>query len=211
MKSRIEIKWNAREAISRQRATSILLLLVPAALGIALALVVWIPVIGWLASVAASLCFMVIGVGMVSGYAKLYRGERAAVDDLFSKFDKFGRNLGGMLWMGLFVFLWSLLLYIPGIVKAIAYSMTPYLLAECPNMRATDAIKVSMKMTNGYKGEIFVMYLSFIGWSILGALTFGILEIVYVGPYIQTTMAGYYIHLRQAALESGAVRPEELM
>jgi uncharacterized membrane protein len=67
-----------------------------------------------------------------------------------------------------------------------------------------------MRMTNGYKAELFVMHLSFIGWNLLGALTFGILTIVYVGPYMSITEAGYYAELRDRAIESGVIRAEEL-
>ena len=88
--------------------------------------------------------------------------------------------------------------------------MTPYILAHCPNVSATDALKLSMRMTNGHKGELFVMHLSFIGWMLLGALTLGILVIVHVGPYMGTTTAGYYIELRDEALAKGIIRPEEL-
>jgi uncharacterized membrane protein len=65
-------------------------------------------------------------------------------------------------------------------------------------------------MTNGYKGEIFVFYLSYIGWAILSGLTFGILEIVYVGPYRNIAFCGLYEALKANALRSGAVKENEL-
>jgi uncharacterized membrane protein len=99
---------------------------------------------------------------------------------------------------------------IPGIVKAFAYSMTPFILADSPNVRATDAIKLSMRMTQGHKGGIFVMCLSFLGWAILSALTCGILQILYVGPYVSTSFAGLYVDLKAKALSSGIIKPEEL-
>jgi len=125
-------------------------------------------------------------------------------------FKNYPRKLGGSLWMGLFVFLWSLLFVIPGIIKAISYSMSQYLLADCPNVTARDALKLSMRMMKGHKGEFFVLYLSFIGWGILTALTAGILGIFYTGPYLQSTFAAYYLEGREEALRTGAVTMEQL-
>jgi uncharacterized membrane protein len=67
-----------------------------------------------------------------------------------------------------------------------------------------------MRMTAGHKGKIFVMGLSFIGWLLLSALTGGILYIFYVGPYMNTSFAGMYEELKNNALRTGVVRPEEL-
>ena len=125
-------------------------------------------------------------------------------------FTRFGRKLGGTLWMGLFVYLWSLLLIIPGIIKAYSYAMTPYILADCPNVKATDALKLSMRMMSGHKWELFVFHLSFIGWGILSGLTCGILGLFYVDPYMNSAQATYYLEVREAALRSGVITMAEL-
>ena len=88
--------------------------------------------------------------------------------------------------------------------------MTPYILADCPNVPAKEALKISMRMTKGYKGKIFVCLLSFYGWMMLSALTFGILYVVFVGPYMQTTFAGFYEEMKDDALRSGAISIDEL-
>lgn len=151
---------------------------------------------------------------LVVGFAyfnlKVYRAQQTDLSDAFTGFSDFGRNVGGILWMWLFTFLWSLLFCIPGIIKGIAYSMTPYILADTRNVSATDALKLSMRMTYGYKGEIFVMMLSFIGWGILSAMTCGLLWIFYVGPYWNASFAGLYQELKANALAKGILRPEEL-
>lgn len=167
------------------------------------------------ASITFGLGALLIVPPLVVGYSsfvlRIYKGKNGDIGDIFTNgFSNYGRNLGGMLWMELFVFLWSLLFVIPGIIKALAYSMTPFILADCPNVRATDAIKLSMRMTRGHKGGIFVMCLSFIGWWILSGLTFGILQLLFVGPYISTSFAGLYVDLKARALTSGMVRSEEL-
>lgn len=150
-------------------------------------------------------------VGYASYVTDIYRGNKGSIGDMFNKgFKNFWRNVGGILWMQLFTLLWTLLFIVPGIIKAIAYSMTPYILADSKNVSPKNALKASMKMTNGYKGDIFVMCLSFIGWGILTAMTCGILAIFYTGPYISTSFAGQYCELKQNALDKGIVTNEEL-
>ncbi len=97
--------------------------------------------------------------------------------------------------VGIFTFLWSLLLIIPGIIKSLAYSMTPYIIADEPGIDALDAIKKSQEMMRGHKMELFMLSLSFIGWFLLGVLTFGI-GMFFVLPYYQTTLANFYLELR---------------
>lgn len=150
-------------------------------------------------------------VGYSSFNVRIYRGEAASISDMFSTgFSNYWRKVGGILWMQLFIFLWSLLLVIPGIIKSLAYFMTPYILAESENVTATQALKLSMRMTDGYKGEIFVMQLSFIGWYLLSMLTLGLLGMLYVSPYMYGSLAGMYEELKQNAIESGTVAAEEL-
>ena len=125
-------------------------------------------------------------------------------------FQNFGRKLGGYLWMLLFTFLWSLLFWIPGIIKGFSYAMSPYILSDCPNVKAKDALKLSMRMMKGHKWEMFVMELSFLGWGILSALTFGILSIFYVDPYMNSSFATYYLEVREDALRRGVITMGQL-
>jgi len=152
---------------------------------------------------------MVIGLNYFS--LSIYRGETPTIETMFtSGFSNYGRKLGGMLWMTLFTFLWMLLFIIPGIIKAIAYSMVPYILADHPNVTAKEALKISMRMTEGYKGDIFVMYLSFIGWLLLSGITFGLVGIFYSNPYMYLSFAGLYEEIKDHALETGTVHATEL-
>lgn len=91
------------------------------------------------------------------------------------------------------------------IVKYFAYSMAPFILADCPGVTATEALKLSIRMTNGHKWKLFVMFLSFIGWYILGIFTFGILWLVFVNPYLYSTHAGYYVEIRDLAISEGTI------
>ena len=203
MRTRPEIKETAKANMKQNWGQSVAVMLLFSVITVVLSYVT--------AGLGMMLLVPVISIAANGYFVRSYRGFQVTVSDWFSDmFNNFGRRLGGYYWMGLFIYLWSLLFMIPGIVKGIAYSMTPYILADCPNVRAKDALKLSMRMTQGYKADIFVTLLSFLGWLILSAFTFGILEIVYVGPYMNTTMAGVYEELKNNALENGTISQDEL-
>lgn len=97
----------------------------------------------------------------------------------------------------LYTFLWSLLLWIPGIVKSYEYRMIPYLLAENPNLTKEEAFAMSKRMMDGEKWEVFVLDCSFIGFILLSAFTFGLLNLFYVLPYRLLTDAELYAVLKE--------------
>ncbi len=110
----------------------------------------------------------------------------------------------------LFIFLWSLLFVVPGIVRSYGYFAVPYILAENPNLDHDRVLKLSREMTMGYKSELFITDLSFLGWQILNAMTLGILGIFYVNPYINGTKAEIYRFLRANAIQQGITTTQEL-
>lgn len=97
--------------------------------------------------------------------------------------------------LGIYVFLWSLLLIIPGIIKALSYSMTPYILRDRPDLQNNAAIELSMDMMQGHKADLFWLYLSFIGWAILCCLTLGI-GFFWLDPYMSASVAAFYEDLK---------------
>ena len=103
----------------------------------------------------------------------------------------------------LFTLLWSLLLIIPGIVKAYEYRMIPYLLADDPTMTSDRAFAESRRMMDGNKWRAFVLDLSFIGWGLLSVITLGLVGIFYAGPYQLMTNAALYEELRYGSPELG--------
>jgi len=111
--------------------------------------------------------------------------------------------------VNIFTALWTLLFIIPGIIKGYAYAMTPYILAENPNIKPMQAINLSCRMTKGHKLDLFVLGFSFIGWYMLGALAFGI-GTAFVVPYDRATHAQFYLALRSEALNKGTVTLQEL-
>ena len=88
--------------------------------------------------------------------------------------------------------------------------MSAYILGDCRQVSATDAIRLSKRMMQGHKMELFMLHLSFIGWYLLSVLTAGILIIFYVGPYHHMTIAGYYALRKEQALADGTITAEEL-
>lgn len=107
---------------------------------------------------------LVLQASMAVIYVKGYRREAFVSQDLFAGFSNFLHVAGGMAWMGLWLLLWALIPVVGPvivIIKSLSYSMTPYILMTQPEISATEALKVSMKMTKGYKGNMFLTYLVF--------------------------------------------------
>ena len=132
-----------------------------------------------------------IGVAFLNVFRKLLvNGDNNTLGNLFD-FSNYWRKVGGMLLVGIFTFLWSLLFIIPGIIKAFSYSMTPYILDENPELGASEAIHRSRMMMKTHKFDLFWLYLSFIGWWLLCILTCGI-GFLWLAPYFQTAKAAFY-------------------
>ena len=144
-------------------------------------------------------------VGYANSTKALYEnGDNKLTANIFNLgFKNYFHNIWGYLLMTIFVLLWSLLLFIPGIIMAFAYAMTPYILVDNPEMKAIDAIRKSRSMMKGHKFDLFYLELSFIGWIILSILTLGI-GLLWLVPYMQTTIAAFYNDLKVEA-ETGTV------
>jgi uncharacterized membrane protein len=150
------------------------------------------PVVGPVAAI-------IIGGPMLLGYSifllSYSRGENAELSQLFKGFNWFGKSLGAYLLMTIYVFLWSLLLIIPGIVAAFKYAMTFFILADDPTLSADMALKKSKEMMYGYKWKLFFLGLRFIGWFLLCILTLGI-GFLWLIPYINVSYAKFYEDLK---------------
>lgn len=119
----------------------------------------------------------------------------ASLDDLGVGFKNYSPAVKTMFFTDLYIFLWSLLLIIPGVVKSYSYRMVPYLIADHPELSTREILDLSRSMMQGNKWEAFVLDLSFIGWNILTALTLGLVGIFYAGPYQMQTNANLYLAL----------------
>ena len=159
------------------------------------------PVVGTIAT------YIIVGpmtVGGVRFTLALSRKGRPEIGQLFSGFDRFGTHLAAYLLQTIFVALWTLLLIIPGIIAALSYSMTYFIIAEDSSISASDAITKSKKMMKGNKWKLSCLGFRFIGWFLLAMLTFGI-GLLWVGPYIYVSYAQFYDDLKTADDQSCAV------
>ena len=133
-----------------------------------------------------------LAVGYCYAQIMLFRRGKFLFSDLFTAFDdRFPATIGLFIEEAIFIFLWSLLFVIPGIVAAYRYAMAPYILADHPEMSGIDCIRASKKLMTGKKGKLFLLDLSFIGWILLSILTFGIL-LLWIGPWMEAARANFY-------------------
>ena len=152
------------------------------------------------------LVLFILALPLTWGYQTLFlgavRGGEVTAKDMFEGYNKelFSRVLTTTLLYYVYVFLWSMLLLIPGCIKAYSYAMTPYILKDNPEMKNNAAIEESMRMMDGHKLELFLLDLSFIGWAILSILTccIGFLWLV---PYMNMARVNFYEDLKKASVE----------
>ena len=109
----------------------------------------------------------VILLGYVSFHLKLHDGQKPTIGELFSQFDRFGRAFGLTFFRSLYVALWSLLFVIPGIIRAYAYALAPYIMLENPRLTANECLSASKELMDGRKERLFCLNISFIGWDVL--------------------------------------------
>lgn len=152
----------------------------------------FIPVVGSIASIFITGPFM---LGIIFFSLAISRNQEAKVGQIFDGFNHFGKALGAYWLIVLFTLLWSLLLIIPGIIAAFSYSMTFYIIADNPSIRAMEAIDQSKKMMQGYKWKLFFLQLRFFGWALLCVLTLGI-GFLWLLPYMQVSLAKFYDDLK---------------
>lgn len=152
------------------------------------------------------LVLFILALPLTWGYQTLFlgavRGGEATAKDMFEGYNKelFSRVLTTTLLYYVYVFLWSLLLLIPGCIKAYSYAMTPYILKDNPEMKNNAAIEESMRMMDGHKLELFLLDLSFIGWAILSLLTCCI-GFLWLAPYMNMARVNFYEDLKKASVE----------
>lgn len=186
---RIKLKELAKTQISGNIGIIFLMYLI---IYLIVAVLSVIPAVGLVLGTVAGFIFE---MQMVIIFLGLTREERPEVSNLFDIFKNqrlCGNSILMYLLMAVFTYLWSLLFIVPGIIKGLSYAMAPYIMAENEYyMTPNDAIKESMRIMEGHKMELFTIFLSFIGWILLSILTCGLL-LIYVEPYMQTTLANFY-------------------
>ena len=153
------------------------------------------PVLVTFVSIMVGLLNVLLNAGYARYHLGIRRGEEMPYETLFDGFSFAGKLILLSIVQYLFIFLWSLLFVIPGIIAAYRYRFAVYNLCENPEMGVMDAINMSKAQTNGFKWQLFVLDLSFLGWQILCGLTLGILYI-WIQPYIFQTDIGYFQQIK---------------
>ncbi len=148
-----------------------------------------------ISGLAVSILGGVIQLGYTKYLLAQQDGKPLDFNILFSEFDRFGTGFAQRFLRILYVALWSLLLVIPGIVKSYSYSMTTFILAEHPELTASEAIDRSKLMMEGHKMDLFILDLTFLGWMFLAALPAS-LGFVVLNPYTNAAHAAFYRQLQ---------------
>ncbi len=148
----------------------------------------------------------IIGGVIELGYCRfnknLINGTNPQFSDLFSQFNMFGKAFGLRIVTSIFIFLWTLLLIIPGIVASYRYSMAFYIMNDNPSIDIMEAIRQSKALMQGNKGRLFCLHLSFIGWALLSILSCGI-GFLWLAPYISASEAAFYLEVSGQRMNGG--------
>lgn len=147
---------------------------------------------------------LIFGGPMVVGLAiftlALYRKEEATIEQLFEGFKNFANSVVAYLLMTLYVFLWTLLLIIPGIIASLNYSQIMFILAEDKNIKGSEALKKSKEMMKGNRWKLVCLSFRFFGWLLLSILTLGV-GLLWLIPYMQVSYAGFYEDIKKASFK----------
>ena len=195
--NRVEIKNFAKEKLSGNLGSIWKILII--ALGISLASTCVLSILfnkmdaDFLDSLLGIL-MMPLGIGTTAFFISLIENENFEAKDLFKYYHDFVKIIGVTVLMGLIVMLGYICFIIPGIILTLSYSLVPIILIKKPELGIVETLKYSREKMQGHKLDAFVLGLSFIGWAILGTLTFGILYI-WLYPYMQLTFTKFYLNI----------------
>lgn len=195
--NRVEIKNFAKEKLSGNLGSIWKILII--ALGISLASTCVLSILfnkmdaDFLDSLLGIL-MMPLGIGTTSFFVSLIENTNFEAKDLFKYYHDFVKVIGVTILMGLIVMLGYICFIIPGIILTLSYSLVPIILIKKSELGIVETLKYSREKMQGHKLDAFVLGLSFIGWAILGTLTFGILYI-WLYPYMQLTFTKFYLNI----------------
>jgi uncharacterized membrane protein len=181
----LELMRQARASLSGKWGTAVLIFFLYLIVAI---IAQTVPLLGQVAMIVLSGPF---ALGMAIVALTISKEEEPKVDQLFSGFSNFLTAFLAYLLTTIFTLLWMLLLIVPGIIAALSYSMTYFIIAENPSISAMDAIDKSKKMMDGFKWKYFRLCLRFVGWALLCVLTLGI-GFLWLFPWIQVSGAKFY-------------------
>ena len=190
--STAELKQRAKESLKEKRKQIIIIQLIYTWLVFCCAFTTACYGFGTILYIVLASPFM-LGIHMC--YLKLIRGQALQTNNVLDGIGNMGKSIVLNFGNTVLVWLWSLLLIVPGYIKQLSYSLSFYILADNPDMEPSDARDESIRLMEGNKMRRFKLELSFLGWILLSILTVGIL-LIWVIPYINATMAHFYEDLK---------------
>ena len=195
--NRVEIKNFAKEKLSGNLGSIWKILIIALGISLAAGVVFGILFSKMDADILDSLLgilMMPLGIGTTAFFVSLIENTNFEAKDLFKYYHDFVKVIGVTILMGLVVMLGYICFVIPGIILTLSYSLVPIILIKKPELGIVEILKYSREKMQGHKLDAFVLGLSFIGWAILGTLTFGILYI-WLFPYMQLTFTKFYLNI----------------
>lgn len=154
-------------------------------------------------STLVSLFTVVLNGGYYIYCMGVRRGAEMPYATLLDGLSVAGKLIWCWLQMTVKIFLWTMLFIVPGIIASYRYRFAYYNILSDDSLSAGDAIRLSCRQTNGIKGDLFCLDLSFIGWSFLASLTMGLLNI-WVTPYRTLCDLAYFEGAQQRLGQGGS-------
>lgn len=145
------------------------------------------------------LCQAPVILGMSIVFLSISRDQNPRGTEVFEGFKHLWAAFKLQFLMVFMIAFWTIFLVIPGIMAALSWSMSFFILADEPSMGAWQTMKQSKTIMRGHRWQLCKLILSFIGWFALSVLTCGILFVLYVGPYFQASMAEFYESLQEVS------------
>ena len=147
------------------------------------------------AALVKIICSNALEVGGCLFFKNNAEGESAKLTLIGEGFSDYAHVFVTLLLRDIFVVLWSCLGIFPGLVKGYSYRMVPYIVKEYPDLSEIEVITLSRRMMDGNKWRTFLLDMTFLGWTILGIVTFGIVNVLWTLPYYENTMAALFLEL----------------
>lgn len=179
----------------------------PLVMRIVLSILVMIVAVLSIVGLVQFLIGSIVEVGYNRFNLNLIDGNEVRIGQLVSFFPRWWKAISTCFVRNLYIFLWSLLLIVPGIIASYSYSMTTYVLAEYPDIPIREALRLSKVMMYGNKWRLFCLNFSFIGWSILCGFTFGI-GLLWLVPYQKAAFTDFYREVARTVVLPGEEVPE---
>lgn len=190
MTTRSELRAMARQSLTGQWGRNAFFMLV---IYLVVFFIGFVPIAG---DIALFVCSGAGTLGIIGYFLDTSRGQRPSFASFFDGFNDFVRAFVLYLLTTIFTLLWTLLFIVPGIIASLRYSQAYFILRDNPEIGAMEALRRSKVMMQGQKWRLFVLILSFIGWSLLCIPTMGI-GYLWLCPYVLATLAHFYEDVRK--------------